>query len=232
MVVTVRVPSWEIEGDGRVFAVGHEISSWLTFDEDGSGRDAADVQLVEGIAVPLPSWPAAELSRHPVRIDLDGAALYWDAPRPVEGPLRVSGTISTNTMDAPDGFPVTVGVVRRVRMEWRDYVAGPDGSWVGGPESTYEEVAVTYVPPPRPGRRIRGLWPTCDVAHVASTGVRFPWHGAFAASASPSRCRVLRDCRLRRARSRRASWAPSSTWRSPAPSARTCCADPTQGISR
>jgi hypothetical protein len=50
-------------------------------------------------------------------------------------------------MDAPYGFPETVGVVRRVRMVWRDDVADHDGSWVTGAEVTYEDVDVTYVPP-------------------------------------------------------------------------------------
>jgi hypothetical protein len=148
VILIVRVPSWEIEGDHRVFAVGQETSSWLTFDEDGAGRGAAHAQSIDGIARPLPSWPGAVLGGHPVRIDVGGAALYWDAPSPVEAALQVFGPISTNTQDAPDGFPETVGVVRRVRMAWRDDEAGPDGSWITGAQVTYEDVASTYIPDP------------------------------------------------------------------------------------
>jgi len=147
VILTVWVPSWEIEGDGRVFAVGRETSTWLTFDEDRAGRGAEGAQPIEGVARPLRSWPGEESGCRPVRIDVGGAALYWDAPSPVEGAVHLSGPISTNAMDAPEDFPETTGVVRRVRMVWRDDVAGHDGSWVAGAEVTYEDVDVTYVPP-------------------------------------------------------------------------------------
>jgi hypothetical protein len=147
VVLTVQVPGWQIEGDGRVFAVDHEISGWLTFDEDRSGRDAVEIQSMEGIARPLPDWPGRELGRHPVRIDVAGAALYWDAPSPAVGAVHVTGRISANNVDAPDGLPETVGVVRRVRMLWHDYVAGADRPRLDGEDPTYEDVDSTYVPP-------------------------------------------------------------------------------------
>jgi hypothetical protein len=109
------------------------------------------IGLIRGVAVPLPAWPGAELGHHPVRIDVDGGVLYWDAPEPVSGPLEVTGTVSSNTVDAPDGFPETTGVIRELRMVWHDVVVGPDGSWAGtsqGPR--YEEVASTYLPPYEP----------------------------------------------------------------------------------
>ena len=74
--------------------------------------------------------------------------LYWEAPDPVEGPVEVIGMVGTNNIDAPDGFPETTGVVRRIRMEWRDYLMGSDKSWrevSGG--LRYEEVPATYFPP-------------------------------------------------------------------------------------
>lgn len=149
MILTLRVPTWELEENGRVLSVGDEFSSWLTFQEaDRASALAEDVQVISGVARPLPSWPGAGLGRRPVQIDLVGAALYWEAPEQVEGAVEVVGTICTNNLDAPDGFPDTTGVVRRVRMEWRDLVLGPDGSLQPVADGLrYEEVSRTYFPP-------------------------------------------------------------------------------------
>lgn len=149
VILTVRVATWELEEDGRVLRVGDEFSSWLTFHAaDATSASPQDVQVILGSARPLPTWPGEGLDVHPVQIDLADGALYWEAPNPVEGPVQVVGAVCTNNIDAPDGFPETTGVVRRIRMEWRDYVMGPDNSWrdvSGG--LRYEEVPATYFPP-------------------------------------------------------------------------------------
>jgi hypothetical protein len=128
--------------------VGDAFSSWLTFQAaDPTSPSAQDVQVVRGSARTLPNWPGEGFLVHPVQIDLAGAALYWEAPDPVEGPVEVIGTVCSNSIDAPDDFPRTTGVVRRIRMEWRDYVMGSNESWrevSGGPR--YEEVPTTYFP--------------------------------------------------------------------------------------
>ena len=125
---------------------------WLTFEEAERRAPATEqVNLIAGVAFPLPTWPGAELGRHPVRIDVDGGALYWDAPEQVSGPIEVAGTVSTNNVDAPEGFPETSGVVRRVRMVWADSVIDPQGVWRGTGEGIrYEEVTSTYFPVPEP----------------------------------------------------------------------------------
>ena len=150
MILTVRVATWELEENGRVLSVGDEFSSWLTFHEaDATSTPAQDVQMILGSARPLPTWPGEGLAVHPVQIDLADGALYWEAPGPVEGPVEVIGTVCTNNIDAPDGCPETTGVVRRIQMEWRDYVMGSDKSWrdvSGG--LRYEEVPATYFPFP------------------------------------------------------------------------------------
>ena len=64
------------------------------------------------------------MGRHPTIVDSDGAAIYWDAPRPVAGPVDVTGVVSANNVDAPDGFPMTAGVVTRVRMSRQDCRSG------------------------------------------------------------------------------------------------------------
>jgi hypothetical protein len=149
VILTVQVAAWELEEDGRVLRVGDDFSSWLTFHAaDATSTSVQDVQVILGSARPLPSWPGEGLVVHPVQIDLVGGALYWEAPDPIEGPVEVIGTVCTNNIDAPDGFPETTGVVRRIRMEWRDYVMGSDKSWrdvSGG--LRYEEVPATYFPP-------------------------------------------------------------------------------------
>jgi hypothetical protein len=132
MVLTVHVPEWELEESGRVLSVGDEHRCWLSFEEaPRSARSADKVRVIRGVAVPLRAWPGAELGRYPVRIELDAGVLYWDAPEPVSGALEVAGTVSSNAVDAPDGFPETTGVIRRLRREWHDSVVGHDESWAG-----------------------------------------------------------------------------------------------------
>jgi hypothetical protein len=152
MVLTVRVWDWELEESGRILSIGDEVRSWLTFEETRPGAPASEtVSVVRGVAVPLPAWPGAGLGRHPARIDVEGGSLYWDAPEPVAGSIEVEAVISTNNVDAPEGFPETSGVVRRVRMMWDFFVFGPEGFWRGTGEPTrYEEVTSTYVPAREP----------------------------------------------------------------------------------
>lgn len=148
MILRVRVPAWELEEDGRVLAPGDEIWSWLTFREvEPSSASTEPVQLIRGAASGLPSWPGAEVGRHPVQITLDGATLYWDAPEPLEGEIEVSGTVSTNTLVAPDSFPKTHCAVSRVQMEWQDFTHQGGGLWENeSGVARYEEVAKTYLP--------------------------------------------------------------------------------------
>ena len=61
---------------------------------------------------------------------------------------EITGVVSLNNIDAPDGFPATRGVIRRVRMEWQATGTGTDGQRVSlpGAASHYEEVPVGYLP--------------------------------------------------------------------------------------
>lgn len=149
MILTVRVPTWELEEVGRVLRVGDVVSTWLTFREaDAIPPLAEGVQVLEGAARSLPSWPGGTMHGNPVQIDFAGGALYWDAPESIEGAVEVAGTVCTNNVDAPDGFPETTGVLRRIQMEWDDFVMGSDGAWRStGDGRRYEEVPATYFPP-------------------------------------------------------------------------------------
>jgi hypothetical protein len=151
MLLTVRVPEWEFEEDGRILSVGDEERFWLAFQEvERWAPPAEQVNVILGVALPLPTWPGAEFGRYPVQINVDGGALYWDAPGPVAGLVEVAGAVSTNNVDVPDDFPETTGVLRRVRMEWQDFVMSPSGWRSKGEGTRYEEVATTYSPASEP----------------------------------------------------------------------------------
>lgn len=136
MLLSVWVAEWVLDEDRRTLGVGETLTEWLTFtDVERLPHVAPEcVQTIRGLARPLPRWPGTEDGHHPVSISVDGATLYWDAPRPVDGPVELAGVVSLNNIDAPDGFPVTRGVIRRVRMEWQATGTGTDGQalrWSG-----------------------------------------------------------------------------------------------------
>ncbi len=149
MIVSVWAVEWYLDEDRRVLRVGDTISSWLTFEdaERVKLRPKQRLQTIRGVARALPRWPGAEDGRHPVAIDIRGGTLYWDAPERVEGTIEVTGTISFNNVDAPDHFPDTHGVVRRVRMEWQEFVDSDNRSWSKPQaEPRYEDVSANYFP--------------------------------------------------------------------------------------
>ena len=151
MILSVWVAEWVLDEDRRTLRVDDPFRSWLTFtDADRPGHGPPERrQTIQGIAQSLPPWPGVEDGRHPVAITVGGATLYWDAPRPVDGAIEVSGSVSSNNVDAPDGFPDAHGVIRRVRMEWQPV----DASGTGRPSAPgtdararYEDVQVSYLP--------------------------------------------------------------------------------------
>lgn len=148
MLLTVGVSEWELEESGRVLSVGDQEQFLLTFEKAERRAPATErINVIRGVAVPLPTRPGAEFGRHPIRIDVEGGALYWDAPERVSGAIEVLGTISTNNIDAPEGFPETTGVLRRVRMVWNGFAISREGVWRSTGEGTrYEDVPSTYFP--------------------------------------------------------------------------------------
>jgi hypothetical protein len=148
VILTVWVAHWQLDEDRWVVAVGDEISFWLTFEESERWPGPAEQShVIRGVARPLPRWPGAELGRHPVQLEVGGVALYWDAPGPVAGVVEVAGSVSSNTVDTPDGFPMARGVARRVRMEWREFVHDGQRRWsYADGEARYEQVEASYFP--------------------------------------------------------------------------------------
>lgn len=163
VILVVHVPEWVMDEDRRVVAVGDSFRSWLTMDEEERHFVPSEsVSRIQGQARLLPDWAGAEYQRFPVRVDLGAAALYWDAPAPVEGPIDIRGVCRHNNIDAPNGFPETIGVVRRVRMEWRTFEGNGKGDFeVTNKPALYENVRVSSLPQwPEPGSReaMAALW--------------------------------------------------------------------------
>jgi len=142
MLLTVWVAEWVLDEDRRTLRVGDALAEWLTVTEFERLAHVPPEQLqtIRGVARAIPPWPGTEGGHHPVSITVAGATLYWDAPRPVDGSVELTGVVSLNNIDAPDGFPVTRGVIRRVRMEWQATGTAP------GVTPRYEDVPVSYLP--------------------------------------------------------------------------------------
>lgn len=146
-----------------MLVVGQRFSAWLTFEEVAGNRGGdPEAQVLHALARPLPRWQG-QTSPHPVALEVDGGTLYWDSPRDVTGPVQLTGTIAFNNVDAPDGLPLTTGVLRRIRMEWR-----PTHGTIG--RAQYDDVDRSYLP----------SWEDPPPAAAASTSpVRLRWSGCL-----------------------------------------------------
>lgn len=152
MGLTVLIPAWHLEEDAAVVSVGDHLSTWLEFHES-TRWDQPPVRQhrLRGLARVIPAWPGAESGRHPTVIEALDATIYWDAPQPASGAVDVTGVVSANNVDAPDGFPETEGVVTRVRMEWQAYQPGDNSvSYPVPGTSRYEDLQTSYLPGPEP----------------------------------------------------------------------------------
>ena len=99
------------------------------------------------------------------RIDVGPAALYWDAPEPVQGDVQLVGVVRRNTVDAPAGLPVSRSTVRRVRMDRRDFGQTAARTWEPvNAKAGYEDVAASYLPVNdlRPEASIVTTWAGCS----------------------------------------------------------------------
>lgn len=166
MILSVWVPAWCLDEERRVIAVGERFSSWMTFEEaplpDSDGDGHHGVQTLRAVARPIPRW-GGERGPHPVALELDGAVLYWDAARPASGLVEVAGTVTFNNAAAPEGFPDTEGVLRRIRMRWAP--THGDARY-----TRYEDVERSYLPG----------WDDVPPAAVARTSpVRLRWSGCL-----------------------------------------------------
>lgn len=146
---TVSIPEWSLAEDARVLHLGDTFRGWLVLVEaEREPRSAERIQRVRGTATPLPVWAGRLLSHHPVRVDADGAVLWWDAPAPIEGPVELEGWIEANLIDAPPDFPMNQGTIRRMQLEWCDAViTGPGERTVLTERARYDEVETSLHEP-------------------------------------------------------------------------------------
>ena len=148
MRIVVHIPDWVMESGHAAVEVAGLLSGWLVMKEaERFSAPSEAVQRIQGHATPLADWPGGELGRRPVRVDVGAAALYWDAPSPVTGPVDLEAMVQYNTADAPEGFPETEGVVRRLRMEWKTFVMKDDfvSRAVDG-SARYDDVPLSFIP--------------------------------------------------------------------------------------
>lgn len=148
MRLPVGIDSWVIECCLEPPGVGDSVDWGLQFIERGRWPDCDPEQQVKMMAnaTPLPDWEGATLGTWPVRLDADGATLYWEAPHSVTaGPVTVSGHITiAQHGEAPEDLPSTTGAVHRVRLITTLYEQDPPGSQSWRPtrpaDVTYRDV--------------------------------------------------------------------------------------------
>lgn len=122
-MLTVFVYFWDLEDSREVLRVGQRVEWRLTFDEGPDGRRPEHVQEVRGSVSRLTSWEGTPLPPDTGACGLSlasGGTLYWAWPPPpaLEGEVTVTGTVQRDgPQNAPDDFPLTSGVIRRIRME-------------------------------------------------------------------------------------------------------------------
>lgn len=140
MILTVHVEGWQLEEDGRILRVGDDFSGLLFFEEAGRWlMPPESLQQIAGRARPI-AWDWHEAHRHPVQVEVGSAALYWSAPEHMVGDVRLTGGVNVDSTDAPEDFPATHGVIRRIRMEWREYVREARSWQFNNDQARYEDV--------------------------------------------------------------------------------------------
>ena len=100
------------------------------------------------------SWGFGERGRFDTQLTFGAASLYWAAPLPTRGRLRVTGGVREgSTETVPADFPRTPGTVRRIRVESRRFREVRPGSrcWVyADSTASYRDVDTTpaaFAPP-------------------------------------------------------------------------------------
>jgi hypothetical protein len=152
-MLKVFVHSWDLEDHGEVLRVGQRVAWRLVFLEASDGPLREHVQEVRGTASRLAGWEGTPLPSDTDACNLSpssGGSLYWSKPssNAVDVEVVVVGTIRRDgPQDAPDDFPLTSGVIRRVRMETRTFVVESRRVEYGDEPPSYEDVDETYYLP-------------------------------------------------------------------------------------
>jgi hypothetical protein len=148
VIITVWIQEFRLDEDRRVLTVGDDVSFWLYLEEAArSTLPAERVQTIRGVAQPLPIGPGDEPGRHLVQVSVGDGVLYWSAPGPVEGPVEIAGSVYADDPEDPDDMAATRGVIRRIRMERRDFVQHRPRQWrLADARARYEDVSASYFP--------------------------------------------------------------------------------------
>lgn len=148
MLLPVFVSSWQIECCGERFAVDQMVRWQLLFTEAGGWGDEPPEHevTVTGQAEPF-VWELGEQDRADVRLRVGAAVLYWSAPEELVGAVTAIGTVhEDHHAGVPEDFPATMGRVRRIRVESRDFteVLPRSREWVcAGPSASYRDVSTS-----------------------------------------------------------------------------------------
>lgn len=128
-LLTVHVSGWEVECCLEPPEVGATVDWTLSFTDGTDAVDAEQLVTLAATATPLDDWEGATLGRSPVRLDVGHAALHWEASAPVSGACTLVGSVYlAHHGEAPEDFPETRGVVRRLRLAGTLYEERPPGS--------------------------------------------------------------------------------------------------------
>jgi hypothetical protein len=153
MRLPVFVQDWQIECCLDPVSVGEQVRWRLDFVETAPARDRRTVEL-DVVAHPYGD-PSATITdfdgsaRFDIRLALTGTAgwLYWAAPRPVSGRIRLIGRITEDHhVRIPDTLPPTSGTVLGIEVEARRFQRDPPGSrmWIPSPDPpSYRQVTTS-----------------------------------------------------------------------------------------
>jgi hypothetical protein len=148
MILKVHIAAFELEENSWLLKRGDTVQFWMFFEEAGydTTLPVERLQEVSGQAHPV-AWDGQHAGPYPARLDVGPAALYWGSPGSAIGEVRLVGAIHRDNTDAPPGFPSTIAIVRRIRMEWREYVVSGPRRWrIGDNQARYEDVDTSYLP--------------------------------------------------------------------------------------
>jgi len=167
MLLPVSVESWQIECCWEPFRIGEHVHWRLMFVEQGRFEPEPEQQVeLTAHAEPF-SWEDGEQDRAGIRLCTAAAVLYWSPPEPITGAVTVVGSVwEDHHAGVPEDFPVTAAVIRRLRVETREYTEDPphSGGWVRvGSTASYRDVSMS---PKRFAGRAADIGPAC-----AETGV-------------------------------------------------------------
>jgi len=148
VLLPVFVSSWQMECCGTPFKLGEQAQWRLLFVDAGrSGSEPVEHHGELTAHAELFSWDLGEPGRTDIRLTAGAAILYWSAADAIAGMVTLTGGVhEDHHADVPEDFPITTGVVRRIRVETRDYREDPPGSrgWVyANSIATYRDVSVS-----------------------------------------------------------------------------------------